>query len=235
MDAADRALNPFPWRGDTGYVNEPSGTATHAWWDIPSRPVVHGGGANGGSGVVATTRSGGSSGVMTSSRHGGNANAGVLATLQPQVAELLTAPLSTESSAHQLRQEIHLLRELMVVERKKMLEAKAAQEAAAANAPKIYSVWDMITGRDLEQDLRPDSSFSSFQEKAVKEQAELVRALSLRPQKMKHAELQGLPPQERQQYVLNRALDHGVFDSGLLPGQNQRFGSAGPTRSYNQH
>ena len=50
-----------------------------------------------------------------------------------------------------------------------------------------------------------------------------------------------LAPHERQQFLLSRALDHNVFDSGNLPGQEPKArpgmarSKTGLARSYNQH
>ena len=51
---------------------------------------------------------------------------------QAQVAELVSAPVSNEQSAHQLRQELRLLRELLVSERKK---ARALTAVAVTHRP----------------------------------------------------------------------------------------------------
>mmetsp|Transcript_43471 Transcript_43471/g.98255 ORF Transcript_43471/g.98255 Transcript_43471/m.98255 type:complete len:195 (-) Transcript_43471:196-780(-) len=190
-------LNPYPWRGNNDYYEDPSKSSSHGWWELPRQPVTYIHDAKGN--LVRERKS----------------NEELLKTLQPQVAELVSAPVSNEQSAHQLRQELRLLRELLVSERKKVAGAKAELEAAAENAPRIFSAWDMITGQDVESDLHaPDQ----------------ITAAGVQKRADPPPKPNTLAPHDRKVYVLDRALDHKVTDSGLIMGQGW-----GKARSYNQH
>jgi len=68
--------------------------------------------------------------------------------VHPQVQSMLKAEVSRDSTAHQLRQELHVLRDLLLAERKKLAALKQQSAVTKVGAPYIYSPFDWLSDRD---------------------------------------------------------------------------------------
>jgi len=70
------------------------------------------------------------------------------AAIHPHIKQMLKAEVSPDTTPHQLRQELRVLRELLMVERQKVNALKDDLQYKKATAPHIYSGWDVLTGNN---------------------------------------------------------------------------------------